>query len=69
MSLQFFLNVTLNGLTLAALYFIVTSGFSLIFGLMRTVNMAHGSLYMVGAYVGFAVYDPIYASATWSSQA
>ena len=69
MSLQFFLNVTLNGLTLAALYFIVASGFSLIFGLMRTVNMAHGSLYMVGAYVGFAVYDPIYASATWSSQA
>ncbi|MCC5962015.1 MAG: branched-chain amino acid ABC transporter permease [Rhodobacteraceae bacterium] len=67
--MQFFLNVTLNGLTLAALYFIVASGFSLIFGLMRTVNMAHGSLYMVGAYVGFAVYDPIYASATWSSQA
>jgi len=47
-----FLTVLLNGVTLAALYFIVASGFTLIFGLMRTTNMAHGSLYMVGAYVG-----------------
>ncbi|TQM94410.1 MAG: branched-chain amino acid ABC transporter permease [Roseinatronobacter sp.] len=69
MSLQFILTVTLNGLTLASLYFIVACGFSLIFGLMRTVNMAHGSLYMVGAYVGFAVYDPLYASSAWASQA
>ncbi|MDR7126653.1 branched-chain amino acid ABC transporter permease [Pseudotabrizicola sp. 4114] len=65
MSLQFILTVTLNGLTLAALYFIVASGFSLIFGLMRTVNMAHGALYMVGAYVGFAVFEPLYASDSW----
>jgi branched-chain amino acid transport system permease protein len=47
-----FLTVVLNGVTLAALYFIVASGFTLIFGLMRTTNMAHGSLYMLGAYVG-----------------
>jgi branched-chain amino acid transport system permease protein len=52
--------VLLNGLTLAALYFIVASGFSLIFGLMRTVNMAHGSLYMLGAYLGYAVFEPMY---------
>jgi branched-chain amino acid transport system permease protein len=66
-SLQLAMTVTLNGLTLAALYFIVASGFSLIFGLMRTVNMAHGSLYMVGAYVGFAVFDPLHgADATYA---
>ena len=35
----------LNGLTLAALYFLVASGFTLVFGLMRNVNLAHGSLY------------------------
>lgn len=52
-----FLITTLNGLTLAALYFIVASGFSLIFGLMRVVNMAHGSLYMVGAYLGWSIWD------------
>ncbi|HYF55654.1 MAG TPA: branched-chain amino acid ABC transporter permease, partial [Salinarimonas sp.] len=60
MTLDLFVTVTMNGLTLAALYFIVASGFSLIFGLMRTVNMAHGSLYLVGAYIGYAVFDPLH---------
>ncbi|MDB5951818.1 MAG: transporter ATP-binding protein [Massilia sp.] len=44
----------LNGLTLAALYFLVASGFSLIFGLMRNVNLAHGSLFLLGGYVGYS---------------
>ena len=48
-------SLTLNGLSLAALYFIVASGFSLTFGLMRVVNMAYGSLYLLGAYVGYEV--------------
>jgi branched-chain amino acid transport system permease protein len=50
-----FATVTLNGLTLAALYFVVASGFTLIFGLMRVVNMAHGSLYLLGGYVALEV--------------
>ena len=45
----------LNSLTLAALYFIVASGFTLVFGLMRNVNLAHGSLYLLGGYVAFTV--------------
>jgi branched-chain amino acid transport system permease protein len=45
----------LNGLTLGSLYFIVASGFTLVFGLMRNVNLAHGSLYLLGGYVGFSV--------------
>ena len=45
----------LNGLTLASLYFLVASGFTLVFGLMRNVNLAHGSLYLLGAYVGLIV--------------
>ena len=48
--LRQFVVVTLNGATLAALYFVVASGFTLIFGLMRVVNMAHGSLYLLGGY-------------------
>ena len=44
-----------NGVTLAGLYFLVASGFTLVFGLMRNVNLAHGSLYLFGAYVGFTV--------------
>ncbi len=48
-----FLTVVLNGVTLAAVYFIVASGFTLIFGLMRTTNMAHGAFYLLGAYAGY----------------
>jgi branched-chain amino acid transport system permease protein len=49
--------VTLNGLTLAALLFVVASGFTLIFGLMRVVNMAHGSLYLLGGYLALEMQD------------
>jgi branched-chain amino acid transport system permease protein len=52
---RLFLVTVLNGLTLASLYFIVASGFTLVFGLMRNVNLAHGSLYLLGGYVGFIV--------------
>lgn len=45
----------LNGLTLAALLFIVASGFTLIFGLLRIVNLAHGALYLFGGYIGYTV--------------
>src|ERR1700745_3932702 len=45
----------LNGLTFAALLFVVASGFTLIFGLLRIVNLAHGALYLLGGYIGFAV--------------
>lgn len=44
----------LNGLTFAALLFIVASGFTLIFGLLRIVNLAHGALYLFGGMVGYA---------------
>jgi branched-chain amino acid transport system permease protein len=46
-----FVIVALNGLSLAALYFITASGFTLVFGLMRVVNMAHGALYLLGGYL------------------
>ena len=51
--LRTFVVVGLNGLTLAGLYFVVASGFTLIFGLMRVVNMAHGSLYMLAGFFAF----------------
>ena len=52
---KLFFTTLLNSLTLASLYFRVASGFTLVFGLMRNVNLAHGSLYLVGAYVGWVV--------------
>lgn len=45
----------LNGLTFASLLFIVASGFTLIFGLLRIVNLAHGALYLFGGYIGYSV--------------
>jgi branched-chain amino acid transport system permease protein len=54
-----FLSALLNGITLGGLYFMVASGFTLIFGLMRNVNLAHGSLYLFGGYFGYEI-------ATWS---
>src|SRR5918997_4192917 len=55
--LRQFVVVTLNGATLAALYFVVASGFTLIFGLMRVVNMAHGSLYLLGGYLALKMQE------------
>lgn len=52
---RFFLSALLNGITLGGLYFVVASGFTLIFGLMRNVNLAHGSLYLFGGYLGYEV--------------
>ncbi len=45
----------LDAVTLAGWLFIVASGFSLIFGLMRVVNMAHGSFYLLGGYIAYEV--------------
>lgn len=44
-----------NALSLAALLFVVASGFTLIFGLLRVVNLAHGALYLLGGYIGLTV--------------
>lgn len=54
---KLFFTTLLNGMTLAALYFVVASGFTLVFGLMRNVNLAHGSLYLLGAYLGWVIGD------------
>ena len=54
---RIFLNAVFGGITLGALYFLVAAGFTLIFGLMRNVNLAHGSLYLLGGYVGFEISD------------
>jgi branched-chain amino acid transport system permease protein len=50
-----FFSTLLDAITVSALYFVVASGFTLVFGLMRVVNMAHGSLYLVAAYVAIEV--------------
>jgi branched-chain amino acid transport system permease protein len=45
----------INGISFAALLFLLASGFTLSFGLMRVVNMAHGAYYLLGGYVGLTL--------------
>lgn len=47
------LEQVLNALALAGLLFLVSAGLSLVFGILRVVNFAHGVFYMLGAYFGF----------------
>ncbi|MBB6306019.1 branched-chain amino acid ABC transporter permease [Xanthobacter tagetidis] len=53
--MAFWISQSLNALALGGLLFMLASGFSLIFGLMRVANLAHGALFMLGAYLGLAV--------------
>jgi branched-chain amino acid transport system permease protein len=50
-----FLAQTLNGLTLAGIIFLVSSGFTLVFGVMRVTNLSHGAVYLLGGYIGYSV--------------
>jgi branched-chain amino acid transport system permease protein len=52
---NYFVVQTLNGLFSAALLFLIASGLTLVFGVMRIVNIAHGSFYMLGAYVSSTI--------------
>jgi len=45
----------INGVSFAALLFLLASGFTISFGLMRVVNMAHGAYYLIGGYVGLSI--------------
>jgi branched-chain amino acid transport system permease protein len=58
-TLAFVLTQSLNALSQAALLFFLGVGLTLIFGLMRIVNFAHGAFYMLGAFVGYSL-------STWS---
>jgi branched-chain amino acid transport system permease protein len=50
--MNFWLLLTVNSVTFGGLLFLLSAGFSLIFGLMRIPNLTHGSMFMAGAYVG-----------------
>ena len=63
MDLAIFLIQCLNSLQYGLLLFLVASGLTLIFGIMGVINLAHGSFYMIGAYMAFALSAPV--AATW----
>jgi branched-chain amino acid transport system permease protein len=50
-----FIEQLLNGLQLGIMLFLMSAGLTLVFGIMQVINLAHGSFYMIGAYVGATV--------------
>ncbi len=62
MTLATFLVQCLNALQYGLLLFLVASGLTLIFGIMGVINLAHGSFYMIGAYMAFALAAPVAAT-------
>ena len=63
MNTQFWLIQTFNGISYGALLFLVGSGLSLIFGVMRIVNLSHGSYFLLGGYVALSV---IWTTGSWA---
>ncbi len=53
--MAFFFQELVNGITTGALYALVALGFTMVYGVLKLLNFAHGDLYMVGAYIGFFV--------------
>jgi branched-chain amino acid transport system permease protein len=60
--IRFWLSQAFNGISYGALLFLVGSGLSLIFGVMRIVNLAHGSYFLLGSYVALSV---IWTTGSW----
>ena len=53
--MEFWVTILFYSISYAALLFLLASGFSLIFGVMRIINVAHGSYYLLGGYIGYSV--------------
>src|SRR6266478_2129856 len=48
-----FVQQLINGLTIGAIYALIALGYTMVYGILRLINFAHGDIYMVGAYVGY----------------
>ena len=44
----------INGVSLGSIYALIALGYTMIYGIIKLINFAHGDVYMVGAYIGFA---------------
>ena len=53
--MEFFLQQTINGLTLGSVYALLALGYSMVYGILKLLNFAHGEVYMFGAFAGYGV--------------
>jgi branched-chain amino acid transport system permease protein len=52
---EFFFQQIVNGVTLGSVYALIALGYSMVYGILKLLNFAHGEVYMIGAYIGFGV--------------
>ena len=50
-----FVQQLINGLTIGSIYALIALGYTMVYGILRLINFAHGDIYMVGAYAGFII--------------
>ena len=53
--MDLFLTELVNGLTLGSVYALLALGYSMVYGILKLLNFAHGDIYMVGAFLGYGV--------------
>ncbi len=51
----FFFQLTVNGIILGSIYALIALGYSLVYGILKLLNFAHGDVYMIGSFIGFGV--------------
>jgi branched-chain amino acid transport system permease protein len=52
---QLFIQLTVNGVTLGSLYALIALGYTMVYGILKLLNFAHGDVYMIGAFIGYGV--------------
>jgi branched-chain amino acid transport system permease protein len=50
-----FIQLTVNGLTLGSVYALIALGYTMVYGILKLLNFAHGDVFMVGSFIGFGV--------------
>jgi len=53
--MEFFVQQVVNGLTLGSVYALIAIGYSMVYGILKLLNFAHGEVYMIGAFIGYGV--------------
>ncbi len=53
MNWELFWDLTVSGVTLGSVYALIALGYSMVYGILKLLNFAHGDVYMIGAFVGF----------------
>src|SRR5512141_2354065 len=53
--MELFLQQIINGLTVGAVYALIALGYTMVYGILELINVAHGEIYMLGAYLGIIV--------------